>query len=76
MNAQVAYGYRGIESLPGINKRRGCGISEILKKRGLTLQVIQDAAPGYLECGSGMNSRALREIMLSFSEDALAVTAL
>ena len=49
---------------------------KILKKRGLTLQVILDAAPGYLECGSGMNSRALREIMLSFSEDALAVTAL
>jgi hypothetical protein len=73
-NAIAAYAFRSVESFPGLNKPSKAGIKEILIRKGLTLHVIRDSTPGYIQGHGWANTAEQRELMLTFPEQSLEIT--
>lgn len=75
-HAVAAYAFREVAAFGGHNKPPGCGVQELLLKRGVALHVIKDVGPHYLARDTWDNSKEQRDVMLSFPESALIVERL
>ena len=75
-HAQAVYAFREIEAFAGENMPDRRGIKELLKKKSLTLHLVRDTAGAYTVKHRWVNSIEQRELMLSYSQQALEITKL